>query len=39
LVLVQDAGHYPQTEMPEQVTPAVIDFLARVGSANMTLSK
>ena len=31
LVLVDDAGHYPQTEMPEQVTPAVLDFLARAG--------
>jgi pimeloyl-ACP methyl ester carboxylesterase len=30
LVLVEDAGHYPQTEMPEQVTPAMLDFLARV---------
>ena len=34
IVLVEGAGHYPQTEMPEQVTPAVLDFLARVGSAN-----
>jgi pimeloyl-ACP methyl ester carboxylesterase len=30
LVLVEGAGHYPQTEMPEQVTPAIVDFLARV---------
>ena len=30
LVLVEGAGHYPQTEMPEQVAPAVLDFLARV---------
>jgi pimeloyl-ACP methyl ester carboxylesterase len=34
MVLVEGAGHYPQTEMPEQVTPAVLDFLARVRSAN-----
>ncbi len=27
LLLVQDAGHYPQTEMPEQVGPAVVSFL------------
>ncbi len=30
LVLIEGAGHYPQTEMPEQVAPAVLDFLARV---------
>jgi pimeloyl-ACP methyl ester carboxylesterase len=33
MVLVEGAGHYPQTEMPEQVTPAVLDFLGRVRSA------
>ena len=27
LLLVQDAGHYPQTEMPEQVGPAIVSFL------------
>ena len=27
LLLVQDAGHFPQTEMPEQVGPAVVNFL------------
>ena len=27
LLLVQDAGHYPHTEMPEQVGPAVASFL------------
>ena len=27
LLLVQDAGHYPHTEMPEQVGPAVVSFL------------
>jgi len=27
LVLVEGAGHYPQTEMPEKTTPVVIDFL------------
>jgi pimeloyl-ACP methyl ester carboxylesterase len=30
LLLVEDAGHYPQTEMPEPVAAAVLDFLARV---------
>jgi pimeloyl-ACP methyl ester carboxylesterase len=32
LLLVQDAGHYPQTEMPQKVTPGVIDFLKRVSN-------
>ena len=32
LLLVQGAGHYPQTEMPEQVGPAVVSFLQN-GSA------
>ena len=27
LLLVQGAGHYPHTEMPEQVGPAVASFL------------
>ncbi len=27
LLLVQGAGHYPQTEMPDQVGPAVVSFL------------
>jgi pimeloyl-ACP methyl ester carboxylesterase len=30
LVLVEDAGHYPQTEMPDQTNPAIVDFLNRV---------
>ena len=30
LILIKDACHYPQTEMPEQVAPAILDFLARV---------
>jgi pimeloyl-ACP methyl ester carboxylesterase len=30
LVLIEDAGHYPQTEMPEKTTPVVLDFLAQV---------
>ena len=29
-VMVPDAGHYPQAEYPEVVTPATIEFLARV---------
>jgi pimeloyl-ACP methyl ester carboxylesterase len=26
LALVEGAGHYPQTEMPEKTTPLVLDF-------------
>ena len=29
LLLVEDAGHYPQTEMPKKVTPAILDFLKK----------
>jgi pimeloyl-ACP methyl ester carboxylesterase len=32
LDLVEGAGHYPQTEMPERTAPIVIDFLKRVAS-------
>lgn len=32
LALIEGAGHYPQTEMPEKTTPIVIDFLKRSGS-------
>jgi len=27
LLMVEGAGHYPQTEMPEKVTPVILDFL------------
>ena len=27
VVLIEGAGHYPQTEMPDKTTPIVIDFL------------
>jgi pimeloyl-ACP methyl ester carboxylesterase len=30
VVMVPDAGHYPQAEYPEVVTPATIEFLTRV---------
>jgi pimeloyl-ACP methyl ester carboxylesterase len=30
LVLIEGAGHYPQTEMPEKTAPAILDFLAGV---------
>ena len=30
LAFIEDAGHYPQTEMPEKTIPPIIDFLSRV---------
>ncbi|MGH7582737.1 MAG: alpha/beta fold hydrolase, partial [Gemmatimonadales bacterium] len=30
ILLVPNAGHYPQTEYPEVVSPAVVGFLGRV---------
>jgi pimeloyl-ACP methyl ester carboxylesterase len=30
LALIEGAGHYPQTEMPEKTAPVVLDFLAQV---------
>jgi pimeloyl-ACP methyl ester carboxylesterase len=30
LLMVPDAGHYPQAQRPDLVNPAVLDFLARV---------
>jgi pimeloyl-ACP methyl ester carboxylesterase len=33
LLLVQGAGHYPQAEQPQVVTPAVIEFATRVTGA------
>lgn len=32
LALIEGAGHYPQTEMPEKTAPLVIDFLRRAGA-------
>lgn len=29
LLLVEGAGHYPQTEMPEKVYPTILDFLKK----------
>jgi pimeloyl-ACP methyl ester carboxylesterase len=29
LTLIDGAGHYPQTEMPEKTTPVILDFLKR----------
>jgi pimeloyl-ACP methyl ester carboxylesterase len=33
LVLIDGAGHYPQTERPKEVTPQIVDFLTRQSSA------
>jgi pimeloyl-ACP methyl ester carboxylesterase len=30
LVMIDGAGHYPQTEMPEQATPPILKFLAGI---------
>lgn len=30
LALIEGAGHYPQTEMPDQTTPAIVEFLQGV---------
>ncbi|HSH03233.1 MAG TPA: alpha/beta hydrolase [Anaerolineae bacterium] len=30
LALIEGAGHYPQTEMPDKTTPAILDFLESV---------
>ena len=27
LLFIEDAGHYPQAEMPEQTNPAILEFL------------
>jgi pimeloyl-ACP methyl ester carboxylesterase len=32
LELIEDAGHYPQTEMPDETAPVIIDFLKQTGS-------
>lgn len=32
LALVEGAGHYPQTEMPEQTAPLILDFFGHVPS-------
>ncbi len=32
LVLIEGAGHYPQTEMPDEANPIILDFLQKVGT-------
>jgi pimeloyl-ACP methyl ester carboxylesterase len=29
VVMIKDAGHYPQTEMPDTTAQAVVEFLKR----------
>ena len=36
-LLVEGAGHYPHAEFPEQVAPAVLSFLSKVGSRTNSL--
>jgi pimeloyl-ACP methyl ester carboxylesterase len=31
-ILIEGAGHYPQTEMPEQTNPRIVGFLQRVSA-------
>ena len=31
VVMVPDAGHYPQSQQPEQTSKAVVDFLGTLG--------
>jgi len=35
LLLVEGAGHYPQTEMPEKVAPGIVEFLSKVDTVSM----
>jgi pimeloyl-ACP methyl ester carboxylesterase len=32
VVMVPESGHYPQSQRPDLVVPAVLDFLRRIGS-------
>lgn len=34
LAMIEDAGHYPQSEMPEKVNPVILDFLSRVNMSS-----
>lgn len=36
LFMVEGAGHYPQTEMPEVVSPRIVDFLSRHSPTNQS---
>ena len=36
-LMVPDAGHYPQTEYPEIVTPAILEFLHGLPTADATV--
>jgi pimeloyl-ACP methyl ester carboxylesterase len=39
LALIEGAGHYPQTEMPEKTAPVVLQFLKRAGSERDSLQR
>lgn len=39
LAVIEGAGHYPQTEMPEKVTPVILDFLQTIISAGESADK
>ncbi len=39
LALIEGAGHYPQTEMPDKTTPVIVEFLQRVNIPTAQIEK